>query len=108
MRPCSFTPSAGRYLGERCQGYQIILRPDARYHSLLHTLELMRYFAEHYSQFEMLPQLHVKVADPVISEYLKGGITFDIVQEHVKAEEQKWIRKAKGFILYDDAPVRIK
>ena len=108
MRPCSFTPSAGRYLGERCQGYQIILRPDARYHSLLHTLELMRYFAEHYSQFEMLPQLHVKVADPVISEYLKGGITFDIVQEHVKAEEQKWIRKAKRFILYDDAPVRIK
>ena len=56
----------------------------------------------------MLPQLHVKVADPVISEYLKGGITFDIVQEHVKAEEQKWIRKAKRFILYDDAPVRIK
>ncbi len=108
MRPCSFTPSAGRYIGERCQGYQIILKPEARYHSLLHTLELMRYFAEHYSQFEMLPQLHVKVADPVISEYLKGGITFDIVQEHVKAEEQKWIRKAKRFILYDDAPVRIK
>lgn len=108
MRPCSFTPSAGRYSGERCQGYQIILRPDARYHSLLHTLELMRYFAERYSQFEMLPQLHVKVADPVISEYLRGGITFDIVQEHVKAEEQKWIRKAKRYILYEDAPVRIK
>ena len=108
MRPCSFTPSAGRYSGERCQGYQIILKPDARYHSLLHTLELMRYFAERYSQFEMLPQLHVKVADPVISEYLRGGITFDIVQEHVKAEEQKWIRKAKRYILYEDAPVRIK
>ena len=108
MRPCSFTPSAGRYSGERCYGYQIILKPDARYHSLLHTLELMRYFADHYSQFEMFQQLDVKVADPVISEYLRGGITFDIVQEHVKAEEQKWIRKAKRFILYDDAPVRIK
>ncbi|MBO4606036.1 MAG: DUF1343 domain-containing protein [Bacteroidales bacterium] len=108
MRPCSFTPSAGRYSGEKCLGYQIILKPEARYHSLLHTLELMRYFAEHYSQFEMLPQLHVKVADPVISEYLRGGITFDIVQEHVKAEEQKWIRKAKRYLLYDDPPIRIK
>ena len=41
-------------------------------------------------------------------EYLRGGITFDIVEEHVKSEEQKWIRKAKRFLLYDDAPIRIK
>ena len=108
MRPCSFTPSAGRYADQRCLGYQIILRPGAQYHSLLHTLEMMRWFAERYSQFEMLPELHVKVADPVISEYLRGGITFDIVQEHVKAEEQKFIRKAKRYTLYDEQPYRIK
>lgn len=108
LRSCSFTPAAGRYEGERCYGYQIILEPGAQYHSLLHTLQLMRYFSEHYSQFEITSELLVKVADPVIAEYLKGGITFDIVQEHVKLEEQKWIRKAKRFILYDDAPYRIK
>ena len=108
MRPCSFTPSAGRYVGEDCRGYQIILKPGAEYHSLLHTLELMRYFADHYSQFEMSQALFTKVADPVIEEYLKGRITFDIVQEHVKGEEQKWIRKAKRYILYDDSPYRIK
>ena len=108
MRPCSFTPSAGRYSGEKCQGYQILLKPGAQYHSLLHTLELMRWVADRDSRFEMLPELHVKVADPVISEYLRGGITFDIVQEHVKGEEQKWIRKAKRYVLYDEAPYRIK
>lgn len=108
MRPCSFTPSVGRYSGEDCHGYQIILKPGAEYHSLLHTLELMRYFAEHYSQFEMAPSLFVKVADPVIEEYLKGHITFDIVREHVKGEEQKWIRKAKRYVLYGDVPYRIK
>ena len=108
MRPCSFTPSAGRYAGERCLGYQIILRPGAQYHNLLHTLEMMRWFADRYSQFEMLPQLFVKVADPVISEYLRGGITFDIVQEHIKAEEQKFIRKAKRYTLYEEQPCRIK
>ena len=108
MRPCSFTPSAGPYEGKACRGYQILLKPGVEYHSLLHTLELMRYFAEHYSQFEMYPGLFTKVADPVIAEYLKGNITFDIVQEHVKGEEQKWIRKAKRFILYDESPYRIK
>lgn len=108
MRPCSFTPSAGRHAGERCNGYQILLEPGARYHSLLHTLLLMRYFAERYPQFEMLPALFVKVADPVIEEYLRGNLTYDVVQEHIKTEEQKWIRKAKRFLLYEDQPCRIK
>lgn len=108
MRPCTFTPSAGRYTGEVCYGYQILLKPGTQYHSLLHTLELMRHFAQRHSQFEMLPSLFAKVADPVISEYLKGNISFDIVQEHVKGEEQKWIRKAKRYLLYEDAPYRIK
>lgn len=108
MRPCSFTPSAGRYKEERCNGYQIMLQPGVQYHSLLHTLQLMHHFADRYSEFEMFDSLFVKIADPVIETYLKGGITFDVVQEHVKLEEQKWIRKARRFLLYDDAPCRIK
>lgn len=108
MRPCSFTPAAGRYSGQRCFGYQIMLQPGAQYHSLLHTLLLMRHFADRYSQFEMYDGLFAKVADPVIEEYLRGKLSFDVVQEHVKTEEQKWIRKAKRFLLYDNPPQRIK
>ena len=108
MRPCSFTPSAGIYSGRQCFGYQIMLTPDGQYHSLLHTLQLMRHFADRYSQFEMGDALFVKIADPVIEEYLRGRLSFDVVQEHVKLEEQKWIRKARRFLLYDDAPYRRK
>lgn len=107
-RPCSFTPLAGRYEGERCFGYQLILEPGATYHSLLHTVRLIHYFQEHYSEFRIFDSLYGKVADAVITEYLKGGITFDIVEEHIKGEEQKWIRKSKRYLLYDEAPVRIK
>lgn len=108
MRPCTFTPAAGRYKDERCFGYQIMLKPGFQYHSLLHTLELMKHFADRYSEFEMQTSLFVKIADPVIKEYLTGDLSFDIVQEHIKGEEQKWIRKAKRFLLYEDAPYRIK
>ncbi len=108
MRPCSFTPAAGRYAGEQCFGYQIMLRPGAQYHSLLHTLQLLRHFADRYSEFEMYGSLFVKLADPVIEEYLSGNLSFDVVQEHIKAEEQKWIRKAKRFVLYNDVPYRMK
>lgn len=108
MRPCSFRPAAGRYQGERCFGYQIIMEPGVEYHSLLHTIELMRYFREHYSEFSFSEDFASKLSDPVIAEYLKGNITLDIVQEHVKIEEQKWVRKAKRYMLYDEQPYRIK
>lgn len=108
LRPCSFIPGEGLYEGEQCFGYQFLLTPEAHYNSLLHTVYLMRYFLEHYSQFEIREELYTRLADPVMAEYLKGSITYDIVTEHVKDEEQKWIRKAKRYILYDDQPCRIK
>ena len=108
LRPCSFTPAAGRYAGERCQGFQIMLVPGEPYHSLLHTLHLMRWFREHYSAFEFEAGFWTKLADPVLEQYLKENIPFDVIQEHVKLEEQKWIRKAKRYLLYDDQPYRMK
>ena len=108
LRPCSFTPAAGRYVGERCQGFQIMLVPGEAYHSLLHTLHLMRWFREHYSAFEFSPAFWTKLADPVLEAYLKEEISFDVVQEHMKLEEQKWIRKAKRYLLYGDQPYRMK
>ena len=108
MRPCCFVPSGGEYAGQQCFGYQTMLRPGVQYHSLLHTLLLMRYFADRYSLFQMRDSLFEKISDPVMEEYLRGRLTFDVVQEHVKTEEQKWIRKARKFLLYDNSPCRIK
>lgn len=108
MRSCSFTPLYGKYANKQCFGYQILVTPDQQYHSFLHTVRLMRHFKERYSEFEFTDGFFQRLADPVVGAYLKGEITYDIVQEHVKAEEQKWVRKAKRYVLYNDAPYRIK
>lgn len=108
MRTCSFTPAAGRYQGERCYGYQIMLVPGYEYHSLLHTLQLVRFFSERYSQFEVYPEFYKKLSDPVMASFISGEISFTDLREHVKLEEQKWIRKAKRFCLYEDQPLRMK
>ncbi len=108
MRSCSFTPTTGRYEGERCYGYQIMLLPGYEYHSLLHTLQLMRHFKERYSQFELYPDFYRKLSDQMLVDYIEGNISFQEMRDHVKVEEQKWIRKAKRFTLYDNQPVRIK
>ena len=41
-------------------------------------------------------------------DYINGEVSLDELREHIKVEEQKWIRKAKKFILYEDQPYRIK
>lgn len=108
MRPCSFTPSCGRYAGEKCFGYQIMLEPGVGYHSLLHTLMLIRYFKERYAEFRLEEGFEAKLSDPVLMDYINGTVSLEDMREHVKVEEQKWIRKAKKFCLYEDLPYRIK
>lgn len=108
LRPCSFKPSAGRYAGEKCFGYQIMLKPEAQYHSLLHTLQLIRYIKDTYPDFTLYEEFYRKLADEKLAAYLSGEISFQDAKEYVKQEEQKWIRKAKRFALYDDQPYRMK
>ena len=108
MRPCSFTPATGIYEGQRCGGYQIMLQPGAEYHSLLHTLQLMRHFRSNYPEFSLDDGFAAKVADPVLVDYVEGRVDGETMREHVKTEEQKWIRKARKFTLYEDTPFRMK
>ena len=107
-RPLDYLPVEGIYQGQWCHGYQFILTPGTRYHSLMHTLRLMHWLSNRYSHFHMSEELYTRVADPVIEEYLRGELTFDVVEEHIKEGEQKWIRKAKRYLLYEDQPIRIK
>ena len=108
LRPCSFTPSCGRYAGEKCFGYQLMREPGVEYHSLMHTLQLMRFFRERYAEFRLEDGFEAKLSDHVLLGYVKGEVSWEEMREHMKVEEQKWIRKAKKYLLYDDQPYRIK
>ena len=108
MRPCSFTPSCGKYAGRRCFGYQIILSPGVEYHSLMHTLQLMRHFKETCPEFVLEDGFEAKLSDQLLLDYINGNAPWEEAREHIKVEEQKWIRKARKFALYDDLPYRMK
>ncbi len=109
IRPCSFTPAFGLYAGRKCYGYQLMLQPGAQYHSLMHTLQLIRYFNDRYpSEFKIDDLFDEKLSDSLLRDYLRNKVSWDQAREHIKIEEQKWIRKVKKFLLYDDPPYRIK
>ncbi|MDD2491265.1 MAG: hypothetical protein PHV12_03620, partial [Bacteroidales bacterium] len=46
--------------------------------------------------------------DPLLVNYLEGKENWDNIREEMKHEEQKWIRKAKRVLLYDEQLFRCK
>ena len=85
-----------------------MLEPGVEYHSLIHTLQLIRFFMERYQEFRLEEGFEAKLSDPVLMDYINGKVSLEQMREHVKVEEQKWIRKAKKLSLYDDQPYRMK
>ena len=69
---------------------------------------MIRYFKERYQEFCLEDGFEAKLSDQVLLDYVNGSVSFEDMKEHVKVEEQKWIRKAKKFTLYEDLPYRIK
>ena len=58
--------------------------------------------------FELSDGFAGQLADEVLLAYVEGTCSVVEMKEHMKIEEQKWIRKAKKYLLYDDQPYRIK
>lgn len=126
MRPTVFVPYAGIYAGERCYGFQILMNPNAQYHSLVHSLHILREIRRAYPEFSSVgfPEcgsgymesesgscrvsLARLVGDDLLMSYINGETDRDEVREYIKTEEQKWIRKAKKYMLYDDSLWRVK
>jgi uncharacterized protein YbbC (DUF1343 family) len=104
-----FTPQYGRYEGQVCYGFQLLPDPALPYHALCHALRCIRFISETFPEYqEDRSALGTLVGDGILLDYLHGACGWDDAREHIKSEEQKWIRKAKKFTLYDDAPYRIK
>jgi hypothetical protein len=69
---------------------------------------MMRFFRAEYEEFRLEDGFEAKLSDQLLLDYENGVVSWEEAREHIKVEEQKWIRKAKKFILYDDQPYRIK
>ena len=102
-----FYPRFGKYHNECCYGFQLLLNPSSEYHSYLHALRVIKFLKENVDDFEFNSTIRELIADSAILSYLEGNSDLDI-KEYVKTEEQKWIRKAKKYLLYDEQPYRIK
>jgi uncharacterized protein YbbC (DUF1343 family) len=116
-RWASFTPLGGRYSHERCFGYQLLLTPENQYNSLAHSLRLIRCVKDVCPSFRFLDKspgddnslIEMLIGDKELLDFAQGATNWEETKEHIKLEEQKWIKKTRKDLLYPDEPLfRIK
>lgn len=102
-----FVPAYGIYKDEVCFGFHLMFIPGVEYHSFNHALKLIRFVKDNCSQFKF-NGIESYLEDDMLLSYLNGDVDWEVTKEYIKAEEQKWIRKAKKYMLYEEAPWRVK
>lgn len=118
IRWLKFIPTFHKYAGIACTGFQLMPVPGMPYNALAHNLKILRFINDNCQGFEY-PEgpyesgnkksaVEILLGDKVLIDFVKGSGNWDDVWEHIKVEEQKWIRKAKKFLLYDEQLFRCK
>lgn len=107
IRWTRFVPAYGIYADEVCFGFQLMFIPGETYHAFNHALRLIRFVKDNCPEFSM-ESIDPLLGDEFLLYYLNGEIDWDLAKDHIKTEEQKWLRKAKKYLLYDQAPWRVK
>lgn len=108
IRWTKFSPLFGKCASEDCYGFQLLPNPGVQYHSLAHTIRLMHFVADNCKEFSVNDSFESLLGDSQLSQYILEGGDWTEIKEHIKVEEQRWIRKAKKYLLYDEQLWRVK
>lgn len=109
LRPLRFIPGFHKHARELCAGFQIHVRPaDGPYHSLAHTLKILRWIKERAPQFAWRdgeyefrsdrPAIELLAGDATLLDYLNGAARFAVVRERLAQQEEAWTRRAAEFV----------
>lgn len=118
VRWLKFKPTFHKYAGELCFGFQLHPVPGVQYHALAHNLKIIKFISQNFDEFKWREgayesgnnksAIELLVGDKLLLDYLNNKEDWENIKEYMKIEEQKWIRKAKKFMLYDDQLFRVK
>ncbi len=118
LRWLRFIPTFHKYKGEVCHGFQLMPLPGVPYNALAHNLKILRFMTDNcqgfsypagrYESGNEKSAIEILLGDEILIDYVKGRGDWADVWEHIKTEEQKWIRKAKKHLLYEEQLFRCK
>jgi uncharacterized protein YbbC (DUF1343 family) len=111
LRPLKFIPTFHKHAAALCEGYQII--PTGPYHSLLHSLRMIRHLSEQYQDFEFKrgvyefrsdrPAIELLAGDDTTVSYLYGGGVTEVeIRDYFEESEQRWIKDMSDITIYPE------
>jgi uncharacterized protein YbbC (DUF1343 family) len=118
IRPLRFIPVFHKFANEACYGLQLLPGQKQAYHSLAHSLQLLKYVKEKSPAFAWRPGLYEAFNDKKAIELLTGDkLLFDFLENKagwkevklkLKEEENGWIREASPFLVYKSSLQKLK
>ncbi len=118
IRPIRFIPVFHKYAGEVCNGIQLMLLKKNNYHSLAHSLQLIRYCKERsegfswkegkYEAFNDSNAIELLAGDAVLLDYLDGKNNWKEVATKMEEEETAWIKEVNPFLIYKPGLKKVK
>lgn len=110
IRPLLFIPVFHKFINVTCQGLHLMVHEKKEYHSLAHSLRLMKYIKEKTPAFEWKPgkyeafndrkAIELLAGDPVLLDYLNNKADWKEVKLKLAEEERSWIKEVSPFLIY--------
>lgn len=118
IRPVRFIPVFHKYKDEVCQGLHILPQSKKEYHSLAHSLQLIKYVKERtpgfewregrYEAFNDKKAIELLVGDQLLLDYLDNKTSWKEIQLKLDKEEREWIAEATPFLIYKQPLQKLK
>lgn len=118
LRPLLFIPIFHKFANETCHGLQLLVHEIKEYHSLAHSLQLIKYIRGKTPAFGWRPgkyedlndkkAIELLVGDQLLLDYLDNKASWKEVKLKLDDEERKWIKEVSPFLIYKSPLQKLK
>jgi uncharacterized protein YbbC (DUF1343 family) len=118
IRPLIFSPVFHKFAGQTCHGIHLMVHEKGKYHSLSHSLQLIKYIKEKtpgfkwregkYETFNDKKAIELLIGDQLLLDYTESKTGWKDVKIKLSEEEKTWIKEASPFLIYKPTLQKLK
>jgi uncharacterized protein YbbC (DUF1343 family) len=118
VRPLLFIPTFHKFADQACSGIHLIVNEKEKYHSLSHSLQLIKYIKEKTPAFEWRAgkfeafndkkAIELLIGDQLLLDYTEDKASWNDVKIKMSEEETGWIKEVSPFLVYKQPLQKIK
>ncbi len=118
IRPLVFIPVFHKFNQQTCSGLHLMVNEKEKYHSLSHSLQLLKYVKEKssdfawregkYEAFNDKKAIELLIGDQLLLDYAENKTEWKEVKVKLAEEEAAWTKEASPFLIYKPTLKKLK